>query len=145
MGAAYMHVYRGLLRATAEEAQLREDCDALEPLLPAAEPALHWGVAISGPQRLVVGAHRGEVPCVDVGRCVGRAQGCVPSVRQRMVQLCLLRNRAERPHCGGSQFQVAVSTGDYELGVAGTRGRVVQDGVLGRSKKKSLPCLSWRA
>ena len=40
---------------------------------------------------------------MDVVRGVGRAQGCVPLVRQRLVQLCLLRDRAERPHCGGSR------------------------------------------
>ena len=63
---------------------------------------------------------------------MGCAQGCVPSVHQRMVQLCLLRNRAERLHCGGPQVEVPVSTGGCELGVAGTRGRVLQDGLLGR-------------
>ena len=110
---------------------MREDGDAGEPLLRDVEPALHRPVDVSGPQRPVVGGRRGEVPGVDVGRGVGRAQGCVPSVRQGMVQLCLLRDRAERPHCGGPQVEVAVSTGDYELGVAGTRGRVLQEGVLG--------------
>ena len=33
---------------------------------------------------------------------------------------------------GGPQVEVAVSSGDYELGVAVTRGCVPQDGVLGR-------------
>ena len=49
----------------------------------------------------VVGGRRGEVPGVDIGCGVGRAQRCVSSVRQRMVRLCLLRNRAERSHRGG--------------------------------------------
>ena len=40
VGAAYVHVYRGLLLATAEEARLREDGDAKEMLLPDAKPAL---------------------------------------------------------------------------------------------------------
>ena len=132
MGAACVHVYWGLLRATAEEARLREDSEAGEPLLPDAELALHWRVAVSDPQRPVVGGRRSEVPGVDVGRGVGRAQQCEPSVRQRMVKLCLLRNRAERLHCGGPQVEVAASTGDYELHVAGTRGRVLQGSVLGR-------------
>ena len=131
MGAAYVHVYRGLLGATAEEARLREDGDAGEPLLRDAEPALHPRVAVSGPQCPVVGGYRGEVPGVDVGRGVGRSQGCVLSVRQRMVQLCLLRDPAEHLHGGKPQVELAVSTGDYELGVAGTRRRVLQDGVLG--------------
>ena len=50
---------------------------------------------------------------MDIGRGVGRAQGCP------------LRDRAERPHCEGPQVEVAVMTGDYELGVAGARGRVL--------------------
>ena len=37
-----------------------------------------------------------------------------------------------RLHYGGPQVKVAVWTGIYELGVAGTPGRVLQDGVLGR-------------
>ena len=69
---------------------------------------------------------------MNVGRGMGRAQGCAPSVRQRMVQLCLLRDCAERLHCGGPQVEVAVSTGNDELGVAGTRGHVLQDSVLRR-------------
>ena len=68
---------------------------------------------------------------MDVGRGVSRAQGCVSPVRQRMVQLCLLRNRAERLHGWGPQVEVAVTTGNYEFGVAGSRRRVLQDGVLG--------------
>ena len=99
---------------------------------PDVEPALHRRVAVSDLQRPVVGGRRGAVPGVDVGRGVGHAQGCVSSVRQRMVQLCLLRDRGERLHCGGQQAEVAVLTGDYDLGVAGARGRVLQDGVLGR-------------
>ena len=132
MGASHVHVHRGLLRAAAEEARLRQDGNAGEPFLPDAEPAVHRRVAASGPRRPVVGGRRGEVPGVDVGCGVGCAQGCVPPVRQRMAQQCLLRDRAERPHCGGPQVQVAVMNGDYELGVAGTRGRVLQDGALGR-------------
>ena len=69
---------------------------------------------------------------MDVGRGLGCAHGCAPSVRQRMVQLCLLRDRAERLHGRGPQVEVAVSTGDYESDPAGSRGRVLQDGVLGR-------------
>ena len=131
MGAAHVHVHWGLFWAAAEEAGLREDGDAGEPLIPDAEPALHQRVAVSGPQRPVVGGRRGEVPGVHVGRGVGRAQGCVSSVRQRMVELCLLRDRAERLHGGGPRVEVAVTTGDYELGVAATWRRVLQDGVLG--------------
>ena len=56
----------------------------------------------------------------------------MPPVRQQMAQLCLLRDSAERPHCGGMHVEVAVMTGGYELGVAGTRGPVLQDAVLGR-------------
>ena len=67
-----------------------------------AEPALHRRVAVSGPQRPVVGGRRGEVPGMDVGCGVGRAQRCVSSVRQRMVPLCLLRDLAERPQRGGT-------------------------------------------
>ena len=118
-------MYRGLLRAAAEEAQLREDGGAGELLLSDAQPALHRRVAVPGPQRSVVSGCRGEVSGVDKGRGVGRAQGCVPSVRQRMVHLCLLRDRAEHLHCGAPQVEVAVMTGDYERGVAGARGRVL--------------------
>ena len=127
-----MHVYWGHVRAIAEEAWLREDRDAKEPLLPDAEPALHRGVGVSGPQCPAVGGRRAEVPGVDVGLGMGRAQECVPPVRLRMVQLCPLRDRAEPLHCGGPQVEVAVMAGDYELGVAGTRERVLQDGVPGR-------------
>ena len=69
---------------------------------------------------------------MDIGCGVGRAQRCVSSVRQRMVRLRLLRDLAERPHRGGPQIEVAVMTGDNELGVARVRGRVLQGGVLGR-------------
>ena len=78
-----------------------EDCNTGEPLLSDAKPALDWRVAVPGPQCLVVGPRRGEVPDVDVGRGVGRAQVCVPSVRQRMVHLRPLCDRAERLHCWG--------------------------------------------
>ena len=44
---------------------------------------------------------RGDVPGVDIGCGVGRAQRCVPAVRRRMVCLRPLRNLAERPHRGG--------------------------------------------
>ena len=101
MGASHVHVHRGLLRDGAGEARLREDGDAGEQLLPDAEPALRRRVAVSGPQRPVVGGRCCEVPGVGIGCSVGRAQGCVPLVRQRMVPLRLLRDRAERPHCGG--------------------------------------------
>ena len=132
MGAAHVHVYWGLLRAAAEEARPREDGDDGQPLLPDAKPALHRRVAVPDPQRPVAGGRRGEMPGVDVGPGVGRAQGCVSLVRQRMIQLCLLCDRAERLHCGGPQVEVAVTTGDLELGVAGTRRRILQDDVLGR-------------
>ena len=101
MGSSHVHVQRGLLWAAAEEARLREDGNAGEPLLSDTEPALHRRVAVPGPQRLVVGGRRGEVPGVDIGCGVGRAQGCVSSVRQRMVRLCPLRHRTERLHRGG--------------------------------------------
>ena len=41
VGAAHMHVHRGLFLASAEEARLQEDGNSGEPLLPDAEPALH--------------------------------------------------------------------------------------------------------
>ena len=125
VSASHVHVHRGLLRAATEETWLRDDGTAGEPLLSDAEPALHRRVAVPGPQRPVVGGRRGEVPGMDIGCGVGRAQWCVSSVRQRMVRLCPLRNRAERPHCWGPEVDVAVMTGDYELGVAGAPGRVL--------------------
>ena len=64
-GAAYVHVYWGLLQAAAEEARLREDGDVGEPLLPNAEAVLHRRVALSGLQRPVVGGRHGEVPSMD--------------------------------------------------------------------------------
>ena len=78
-----------------------DDGDAGEPLLTDAEPALHRRVAVSGPQRLAVGGCRGEVPGVEIGCGVGRAQRCVSPVRQRMVGLRPLRDFAEHPHRGG--------------------------------------------
>ena len=132
MGAAHVHVHWGLFRAAAEEARPQEDGDAGEPLLPDAEPALNRCVALSGQQRPVVSGRWDEVPSVDVDRGVGRAQGRASPVRQRMVELCLLYDRAERLHGGGPQVEVAVMTGEYELGLAGTLRRVRQDGVLGR-------------
>ena len=125
MGAPHVHVHRGLLRAAAEEARLREDGDAGEPLLSDAEPALHRRVAVPGPQRPVVGGRRGEVPGVDIGCGVGHAQRYVSSVRRRIVRLCPLRDHSELSHRGGPYVEVAVMTGDYERGVAGTRGRVL--------------------
>ena len=101
MGAPHVHVHRGVLWAAAEEARLREDGDAGEPLLSDAEPALHRRVAVPGPQRPAVGGCCGEVPGVDIGCGVGRAQGYLSSVRQRMVCVCPLRDRAERSHRGG--------------------------------------------
>ena len=117
MGAAYLHVYWGLLQAAEEEARLQEDGDAGEPLLPDAEPALNRRVAVCGPQRPVVGGCRSEVKSVDSGRGMGRVQGCVPPVRQRVVQLCLLRNHSERLHGGGPQVDVALSTQQGPRGV----------------------------
>ena len=78
-----------------------EDGDAGEPLLTDAEPVLYRRVAVSGPQRPAVGGGCSEVPGVDIGCGVGRAQRCVSAVRQRMVRLRPLRNLAERPHLGG--------------------------------------------
>ena len=100
VGASHVHVHRGLPWA-GEEARVREDGNTGEPLLSDARAALHRRVAVPGPQRPVVGGRRGEVRGVDVGRGMGRAQGFVPSVRQRMVHLRPLRSRAERLHCGG--------------------------------------------
>ena len=77
-----------------------EDSDAGEPLLANGEPAFHRRVAVSGPQRPVVGGCRGEVPGVDIGCGVRRAQRCVSSVRQRMGRLSSMRDLAERPHRG---------------------------------------------
>ena len=68
---------------------------------------------------------------MDLGRGVGRAQRCVSPVHQRMVCLRPLRDLAEHPHCGGPWIEIAVTTGDNELGVARVRGRVLQDRVLG--------------
>ena len=73
---------------------------------------------MSGPQCPVAGDRCGEVLGVDRGRGVDRVQGLLPSVHQRMVQLCLLRDRAERLHGGGPQVEVTVLTRDFELGVA---------------------------
>ena len=109
MGAAHVHVQRGLFPAPAEEAWLWVDGDAGEPLLPDSEPALHRRVAVSGPQHPAVCGRRGEVPGVDVGRGMGRAQGCVPLTRGRPAELRLLGYRAERLHGGGPQFEVAVT------------------------------------
>ena len=78
-----------------------EDGDAGEPLVTDAEPALHRRVAVSGPQRPAVSGRRGQVPSVDIGCGVGRAQRCVSSVCQRMVRLRPLRDLAERPQRGG--------------------------------------------
>ena len=93
-------MHRGLLLAAAEEARLPEDGDTGEPLLSDAEPALHRRMAVPGPQRPVVGGRRGEVLGVDIGCGVGRAERCVSSVRQRMVRLCALLDRAEHSHRG---------------------------------------------
>ena len=79
-----------------------EDGDAGEPLLTDAEPALRRHVAVSGPQRPLVGGRHGEVPGVDIGCGMGPAQRCVSSVRQRMVRLRSLRDLAERPHRWGA-------------------------------------------
>ena len=66
------------------------------------------------------------------GRGLGHAKGRVSRMRQRIDALRSLCNRAEHLHCGGPQVQVAVITGNDELGVAGGRPRVLRDGVLGR-------------
>ena len=80
---------------------MREDGNAGDPLLPDAQPALHRRVAVPRPQRPVVVGCRGEVPGVDIGCSVDRAQGCVSPVRQRMVRLWPLRDCAECTHRGG--------------------------------------------
>ena len=51
---------------------------------------------------------------------MGRAQGRVSPVRQRMADLCLLCDPAGCLHGGEPQVEVAIMTGDYELGEAGT-------------------------
>ena len=63
---------------------------------------------------------------------VGRAQVLVSPVRPRVVELFPLCDCAERLHGGGPQVAAAVMAGIDELGVAGARRRVPQDGVLGR-------------
>ena len=73
------------------------------PLLPDGEPALHRCVAVPGSQHSPVGGRRVEVPGVDVGHGLGRAQECVSSVHRRVVKLCALCDRAERLHGGGPQ------------------------------------------
>ena len=75
--------------------------DAGEPLITDAEPALHRRVAVCGPQRPAVGGSRREIPGVNIGCGVGRAQRCLSPVRQRMGCLRPLRDLAERPHRGG--------------------------------------------
>ena len=132
MGAAHVHVHQGLFPARAEEAWLWEDGDAGEPLLRVMEPALHRRVAVPAPQRPVGDGSHGEVGGMDVGRGVGHAQGRVPLMRRCVAELCLVGDRTERPHGGGPQFQVTVTAGNDELGVAGARQPVPQDGVLRR-------------
>ena len=98
MRTADVHLHLSLFLAPTEEAWLWEDGDAGELLLLDAEPALHRRVAVAGPQRLVVGGCRGEVPGVDVGHGVRLAQGCVSSLRQHVGELCPLGYRAKRLH-----------------------------------------------
>ena len=74
-------------------------------------------VAVRGLVHSAVGGRCGEVPGLDVGRGVGRAQGCVSSVRQLVVELCALCGRADRLHGGGPQVEVAVAARDDEMGV----------------------------
>ena len=93
-----MHVHRGLFLAPAEQARLWDDVEGGEALLSDAEPALHPRVAVAGLQHSVVGGRRGEVPGMEVGRGVGRAQGCLSSVRGRVVELCVLCDGVERLH-----------------------------------------------
>ena len=52
-------------------------------------------------------------------------------MRRRVAELRLLGHSAKRWHGGGPQFEMAVTAGDNELGVAGGRRRVLQNGVLG--------------
>ena len=65
---------------------------------------------------------RGDVPSVDAGRGVRRAQGRVSLVRKRMVQLRSLWDRAELLHGGRLQVEVAVMTGDDEWAWLGPGG-----------------------
>ena len=67
---------------------------------------------------------------MDVGCSVGHAQGCVPSMRPRVIELRLLGYCAKRPHGEGPRLEV--TTGDNELGVAGALRCVLQDNVSGR-------------
>ena len=69
---------------------------------------------------------------MDVGRGVGLPQGRVPSMRRRVTELPLLGHGANSPHGRGPQLEVAVTAGDNQLGLAGGRRRVLQEGVLGR-------------
>ena len=116
----------------AEKARLREDGDAGEPLLPDAEPALHRRVAVPGPQRPAVGGRRGEVPGVDVGRGVGRAQRCVSRCVSAWSVCARCATSPSTRIVGGRRSRWPSRPGDDELGVARVRGRVLQDGVLGR-------------
>ena len=100
MGAAHLHLHRGLLPARAEDPWLSEDGDAGGPLLPAAKPALHSCVAVPGPQRPVVVGGRCEVPGLDVGSGGGCAEGCVHLMRRRVTELRLLGHCAKRLHGG---------------------------------------------
>ena len=102
LGAAHVQVHRGLFPAPAEEAWLWEDSDAGEPLLPDAEPALHRCMEVPCLQSPLVGGRRGEVPVVDVGRGMSRAQGCVPSMLRPVSESCLLDQHANRPHGWGA-------------------------------------------
>ena len=131
MHAAQVHVHRGPFLAPTEKAQLWEDGDARVSLRLDAEALLHRYVAVPGSQLLMVGGCRNEVPAVDLGRGLGRAQGRMSSVLRRVVELCLLCDRGERLHGGGPQFKVAVMAGNNELGVAGAWRRVLQEGLLG--------------
>ena len=109
MGAAHVHVYRRLFPAPAEGAWLGEDEYASELVLPGAEPALHWCVAVPGSQCPVASGHRREVPGMDLGRRVGRARGRVPWMRRCVAELRLAGYRAKRLHGGGPSHEVAIN------------------------------------
>ena len=97
-----------------------------------------------GPTRWPPGAERRLVPAKsnlkpqtsNPGRGHRLWRGRRPEVcvlgASAVVRLRPLRDLAERPHCGGPYIEVAVMTGDNESGVARVRGRVLQNGVLGR-------------
>ena len=133
-----MHVHRGLLWTP----QRRHSCGKMERpesrslWMRSLRYTGVWPSLARSARWLVAAAVR--YLSVDVGRGVGRVHGRVLPVRPRMVQLCLLCDRTLCLHCAGPQVEVPVTTGDYVLGVAGTRQRVLQDGVLRRCRVRHV-------